>query len=125
MSSAKIPIDVSSANALDGDHWTGWRDMTSTQHPGQWFQIDMQETRDFSCITLDNTWALWDSPAGYSVTVSNDGENWSEPVASGSGQLGITAIHFPKQHARHIRITQTGSSSKYHWSIYQFDVYHD
>jgi len=125
MSSAKIPIDVSSANALDGDHWTGWRDMTSTQHPGQWFQIDMQEARDFSCITLDNTWALWDSPTGYSVTISNDGENWSEPVASGSGQLGITAIHFPKQHARHIRITQTGSSSKYHWSIYQFDVYHD
>jgi hypothetical protein len=125
MSSAKIPIDVSSANALDGDHWTGWRDMTSTQHPGQWFQIDMQEAREFSCITLDNTWALWDSPTGYSVTVSNDGKSWSEPVASGAGQLGITAIHFPKQHARHIRITQTGSSSKYHWSIYQFDVYHD
>ncbi|MCX8495603.1 MAG: discoidin domain-containing protein [Akkermansiaceae bacterium] len=125
MSSAKIPIDVSSANALDGDHWTGWRDMTSTQHPGQWFQIDMQEAREFSSITLDNTWALWDSPVGYSVTVSNDSKSWSEPVAIGSGQLGITAIHFPKQHARHIRITQTGSSSKYHWSIYQFDVYHE
>jgi hypothetical protein len=22
----KIPIDVSAANAIDGDHWTGWRD---------------------------------------------------------------------------------------------------
>ena len=25
--------------------------------------------------------------------------------------------------ARHIRIRQTGSNSKYHWSIYEFDVY--
>jgi len=125
MSSAKIPVDVSAANALDGDHWTGWRDMTRTQYPGQWFQIDMQQRREFNCITLDNTWALWDSPAGYSVTVSNDGEHWSEPIATGSGQLGITTIQFPKQQARHIRITQTGSSSKYHWSIYQLDVYHD
>ena len=41
----KIPIDGSAANALDGDHWTGWRDMTGTQHPGQWFQVDMRQKR--------------------------------------------------------------------------------
>jgi hypothetical protein len=122
-SGGKIPVDVSVANALDGDHWTGWRDLSEKQHPGQWFQVDMKEPRRFSRIVLDNTWALWDSPVGYAVTVSQDGEHWSAPVATGAGKLGITGILFPKQKARYLRITQTGSSPTYHWSIYELDVY--
>ena len=121
-SGAKIPIDSAAANAIDGDAWTGWRDMTQTQYPGQWFQVDMKKEQTFSKIVLDNTWALWDSPAGYSVTVSADGKSWSEPISKGAGQLGITAIRFPHQKARYLRITQTGASSKYHWSIYELKV---
>ncbi len=121
-SGAKIPVDAAAANALDGDHWTGWRDMTKTQYPGQWFQVDMQQAQTFDKIVLDNTWALWDSPAKYAVAVSNDGTNWGAPVATGTGQLGITTITFPPQTARYIRITQTGTDAKYHWSIYEFDV---
>ncbi len=116
-------IDVSAANALDGDHWTGWRDMTKTQYGGQWFQVDMQREQTFDRIVLDATWALWDSPDKYSVSVSKDGTNWSKSIATGSGQLGITTISFPSQNARHIRIEQTGTSAKYHWSIYELDVY--
>ena len=58
----KYPVDASAANALDGDHWTGWRDMTRPQYPGQWFQVDMQQAQTFNQIVLENTWALWDSP---------------------------------------------------------------
>ena len=119
----KIPIDVAAANALDGDHWTGWRDMTNTQYPGQWFQVDMKQARAFRKIVLDNTWALWDSPKAYAVFVSNDGVNWGNPVATGVGQLGITTITFPAQTGRHVRITQTGADSAYHWSIYELDIY--
>ena len=119
----KIPIDGSAANALDGDHWTGWRDMTGTQHPGQWFQVDMRQKQTFHKIVLDNTWALWDSPDQFSVTVSDDGLNWSSSVATGAGQMGITAITFPVQTARYVRITQTGTSALYHWSIYELDVF--
>jgi len=122
-SGAKIPIDVSAANAIDGDYWTGWRDMTKTQYPGQWFQVDMKQEQTFSKIVLDTTWALWDSPDKYSVSVSNDGANWGTPIATGSGQLGITTITFPVQTARYIRITQTGTNATYHWSIYEFAVY--
>ena len=122
-SGGKIPVDVAAANALDNDHWTGWRDLTATQHPGQWFQVDMQQARKFAKIVLDNTWALWDSPATYAVSVSDDGVAWSAPVASGAGQLGITTICFPPQTARFFRITQTGTHPKYHWSIYELDVY--
>ncbi len=121
-SGAKIPIDIAAANALDGDHWTGWRDMTQTQVPGQWFQVDMRKAQSFNQIVLDNTWALWDSPEQYSVTVSKDALTWSPPVATGSGKLGITTITFPKQTARYIRVTQTGTNAKYHWSIYEFDA---
>lgn len=122
-SGAKIPVDVAAANAIDGDHWTGWRDMTKPQYEGQWFQVDMKEARSFDRIVLDTTWAQWDSPESYSVAVSNDGIQWGEPVATGSGQLGITTITFPIQTARYIRITQTGANAKYHWSIYEIDVF--
>jgi hypothetical protein len=122
-SGGKIPVDVAAANALDGDHWNGWRDMTKTQYPGQWFQVDMQQPQTFDKIVLDNTWALWDSPNTYAVAVSNDGTTWGDPVATGSGQLGITTIAFPQQTARYFRITQTGQNAKYHWSIYELDVF--
>ena len=119
----KIPIDVSAANAIDGDHWTGWRDLTGTQHPGQWFQIDMQRQETFHKLVLDTTWALWDCPNAYAVTVSRDGVKWGKPIATGRGQMGITTVVFPAQHARFIRITQTGSDPTYNWSIYEADVY--
>ena len=122
-SGRRIPIDASAANALDGDHWTGWRDMTETQHPGQWFEVDMKRPRTFARLVLDNTWAQWDSPAKYSVSVSDDGEHWSKPIAQGAGELGITEITFEPQTARYIRITQTGASDLYHWSIFELDVY--
>ena len=83
----------------------------------------MIRRQNFDRIELDNTWALWDSPAEYAVTVSDDGLRWSEPVATGKGQLGITSIGFPIQTARWIRITQTGSNPTYHWSIYELNVF--
>lgn len=122
-SGAKIPIDVSAENALDGDAWTGWRDLGTTQTPGQWFQVDMKRTQSFDRIVLDTTWALWDTPTRYEVSVSPDGERWSEPIATGKGELGITTIDFPLQRARWIRITQTGSNPTYHWSIYELNVF--
>jgi hypothetical protein len=120
-----ISVDVSAANAIDGDHWTGWRDMTKTQHSGQWFQVDMRRAETFSKIVLDNTWALWDFPKSYSVSVSSDEVNWGSPIASGPGQLGMTTIIFPAQTARYIRITQIGTDATYHWSIYELDVYRE
>lgn len=118
----KIPIGVAAENAIDGDHWTGWRDMTKKQYNGQWFMVDMKKTENFDKIVLDNTWALWDSPKKYSIVVSNDGEKWSTPIAEGSGPLGITNIIFPRQSARFIKINQIGSDDKYNWSIFEIDV---
>ena len=122
-SNNKIDIDGSAANAIDGDHWTGWRDTTKTQYPGQWLQVDMKKTQSFDRIDIDNTWAQWDSPNKYEVTVSEDAKKWSTPIATGTGQPGMTSIEFPRQSARYIRITQTGSDPKYNWSIFELDVF--
>jgi hypothetical protein len=119
----EVRMTTNASNAIDGDYWTGWRDMTRKQYKGQWFQIDMREKHRFNKIVLDNTWALWDSPNKYAVTVSDDGTNWGTPIAMGSGQLGITTITFPLQRSRYIRITQTGTSPTYNWSIFELDVY--
>ena len=121
-SGAKIPVEVPAANAIDGDHWTGWRDMTRTQYPGQWFKIDMKKKQKFDKIILDNTWAQWDSPNQYSVSVSNDDTNWGSPIATGAGEAGITSITFPLQNARYIKIAQTGTDKTYNWSVYEIDV---
>lgn len=50
--------------------------MTKTQYAGQWFQVEMKRSQRFDKIVLDTTWALWDSPEKYAVSVSNDGANW-------------------------------------------------
>jgi hypothetical protein len=118
----KVKIDVSAANALDGDPWTGWRDMTGLQHPGQWWQVDMRKKEIFDHIVLDTTWAIFDTPDAYSITVSNDGQQWSQPVATGRGELGITTVAIPRQTARYIRVTQTGTKA-FNWSIYEMRVY--
>ena len=115
-------ICIDAASAIDGDHWTGWRDKTGKQYPGQWFKVDMKQQQKFDKISLDNTWALWDSPNKYSVSVSNNGINWGSPIATGSGELGITTITFPLQNAQYIKITQTGIDTTYNWSIYEMDV---
>jgi len=116
-------IQIDAASAIDGDHWTGWRDKTRKQYPGQWFMIDMKEKQKFDKITLDNTWALWDSPNKYSVFVSQNDKTWGNPVATGSGELGITTINLPLQHARYLKIVQTGADTTYNWSIYEIDVF--
>jgi alpha-L-rhamnosidase len=122
-SNNKIDIDGSAANAIDGDHWTGWRDTTKTQYSGQWLQVDMKKVQTFDRIEMDNTWAQWDSPNKYEVTVSNDAVKWSQPIATGKGQPGITSVSFPSQSARYFKITQTGMDEKYHWSVFELDVF--
>jgi hypothetical protein len=57
------------------------------------------------------------------VEVSNNGKNWSTPIATGSGTLGITEIKFPPQLARYIRVKQNGTDPLYYWSIYELSVF--
>ena len=117
----KLTTDASSENAIDGDHWTGWRTMTN-QVPGQWFIIDMKERQSFNKIVMDNVWAVYDSPDGYAIYVSDDNTKWGTPVATGiGGRWGITTATFPTKKGRYIKIEQTGTKNQV-WSLFEVDV---
>jgi hypothetical protein len=117
-----MTVDASAANAIDGDHWTGWRTMTD-QVPGQWFAIDMKQRQSFNKIVMDNVWAIYDSPAGYAIYVSDDNTNWGTAVATGTGERwGITTAKFPTKTGRYIKIEQTGTKNQV-WSIFELDVW--
>jgi len=116
-----LTTDGSSANIIDGDHWTGWRTMTD-QVPGQWVVIDMKERQSFNKIVMDTVWAIYDTPAGYAIYVSDDTANWGTPVATGVGERwGITTATFPTKTGRYIKIEQTGTKKQV-WSLFEVDV---
>jgi hypothetical protein len=111
----------SPGNALDGNLTTRWSTDTS-QASGQWFQVDMGSANVFNRLILNAVNSANDYPRGYQVTVSNDGVDWSSPVATGTGSSSITTITFSTQVARYLRITQTGSVAGTFWSIDEFNV---
>ena len=109
------------SNSIDGDIGTRWS-TGADQTPGQWFQVDMGTTNLCNTIVMDCGNSTTDYPRGYLVYVSLDGTNWGSPVATGTGTV-VTRVTFATQPARFIRVTQTGSSGSYWWSIAEFNVY--
>jgi len=83
----------------------------------------MKERQSFSKIVMDNVWAIYDSPAGYAIYVSDDNTNWGTAVATGTGaRWGITTATFPTKTGRYIKIEQTGTKKQV-WSIFELDVW--
>jgi hypothetical protein len=91
------------------------------QERGDWFQLDLGAVQTFNTITLDNTTSPYNYPDGYEVRVSNDGANWSDPVAVGEGIDNVVTISFASQSARYIRIIITKDKGPW-WSINQLIV---
>ncbi len=108
--------------ALDGNASTSWT-TGGPQQSGDYFQVDMQSTQQFSKIVLDTTGSENDYPRGYAVYVSNDGNNWGSAIASGSGSSPVTTITFATQSARYIKVVLTAGDGLWWWSIHEFTVY--
>lgn len=107
-------------NLLDGDMTTRWSS-GKPMEPGQSFTVDMKTFKTFSRIVMDSTGSNEDYARGYEVYVSNDGTNWSNPVATGTGDSAKVTVDFAVQTARYIKVVQTGNASNW-WSISEFDV---
>lgn len=107
---------ANAGNALDGNLNTRW-DTAEKQAKGQWFMVDLGEPTEFDCIFLEFSGSSGDAPAEYEVLVSDDGTNWSEPIASGEKGSGIIPVE--SQKARYIKINQNGTGGGY-WSIHEF-----
>ncbi|MEJ0089897.1 MAG: discoidin domain-containing protein [Limisphaerales bacterium] len=79
--------------AIDGDIKTRF-DTATPQVPGMWFQIELPEETTIAGLRLNAGDSVNDYPRGYKVQLSDDGKNWSLPVAQGKGTHPITEIFF-------------------------------
>ena len=108
--------------SVDGNRSSRF-DTGTPQVPGMWFQIELPESTEVSQIILDTSGSDRDSPRGYEVRVSDDGKQWSKPIAKGKGNKPITEIYFKPVNTKFIRITQTGSVDGLFWSIHELGLY--
>ncbi|NQV31402.1 MAG: HEAT repeat domain-containing protein [Phycisphaeraceae bacterium] len=111
--------------AIDGKIGTRWS-TDRAMKPGDWFVVDLGMEATVGGLTLDTKNSANDYPRGYEVYVSFDGGNWGDPILKGKGTNPITKIRFPKPvNTRFIKITQTGSSDSWNWSIHEMSVDQD
>lgn len=108
--------------ALDGDLKTRWSS-GKPQHGGEWFQFDMRKPHLLTRMAFDALASKDDYPRKYEVRLSDDGEHWSDPVASGTGAAMTTIDLPPKTVTRFVRITQTGSDKGCFWSFNEMAVF--
>jgi len=108
--------------AFDSNATSRWSTGTS-QEPGQTFVLDLGANHEISSIVLDtHPDQPFDYPRGYEVSVSTDGNNFGDPIATGVGSE-TTNISFNQTTARYVRIVQTGSDTVRYWSIYDLNVF--
>lgn len=108
------------AAALDNSVATRWS-TGNAQTGGQWFQVDMVKMQVLNQVTLDAGPSIGDQPRNYQVFLSNDGQNWGNPVAGGAATASVTSVTFVPQQARYIRIVQTGATGNW-WSVAEFNA---
>ncbi len=109
--------------AVDGKRNTRW-DTGRPMKPGDWFAMDFRMPVRVKAISLDHQPSGNDWPRAWEVYVSDNGKDWRGPVLKGKGdKKGPTRITFPGPvETRHLKIVQTGSTKKWHWSIHRLNV---
>jgi hypothetical protein len=105
-------------NALDGSTTSRWS--SAGAQTGQWFQVDMLASRAFTQLILDAGTTTGNYPRGYKIEVSSDASTWTT-VTTGTGTTALITVDFPLQTARHIKISQTATSTST-WSIQELTV---
>lgn len=109
------------SHAFDRNPNTRWSSNTPSVK-GMWFTLDLGENAFISEAVLDTENSGGDTPNGYEVFVSNDGKNWTGPVAQGDGNThGKTVIALATQ-ARHLKFVTTDGRKGLHWSIHEIYV---
>jgi F5/8 type C domain-containing protein len=109
------------AGAFDQSSSTRWSS-GQAQAGGEWYQVDLGAATTLSGIALylldGNT---TDYPSSYALQLSTDNLTFTT-VATGLGAV-TTAICFPPQSARYVRVTQTGTGDTSWWSIYEISAF--
>jgi hypothetical protein len=106
--------------SIDGDRKSRYTTNKGMQ-AGMWVQVEFPTKSRVSGLVLDCRGSNGDYPRGYKVEVSNDGTQWSRPVAKGKGKNALLEIKFAPVEAKFLRVTQTGKNGLY-WSIHELKV---
>ena len=123
------------ARAYDRQAWTRW---AAPRRPGEWFELDLGQTRPIAQVSLLS--APWspDAPAGLRVEISVDGQSW-DTVATDPDLLaglhwwrghprladsGRVIVRFAPRQGRYVRLTSIGDGRPGGWwSITELFVY--
>ena len=89
---------------------------------GMWVQIELPEATEIQRIVMDSKGSPTDSPIEYTIGFSMDGEKW-ETTKAQKGTKGVTIAFSASTEARFIRITQTGKSERYYWSMHELQLF--
>ncbi len=112
----------SAGNGIDGNASSRWSS-GAAQSVGMWYQIDTGPgDKAYNKLVLDTAGSGGDYARGFSVTVSDDGVNWSAPVATVNGASAILTATFPEQSAKYVRVTVTKTAGNF-WSIHEAYLY--
>ena len=101
----------------DGRPDTGW--MSQASDP-QWIAVDLGATTRISRVEL--MWALA-SGGGYSIQVSDDGQNWTDAYKTNEGRGGHEKITFSPVSARWVRVCGTRRNTGWGYSLWELRVF--
>lgn len=95
----------------------------NTPYPNMWFQVELPAPATIRSILMDSRGTKGAFPLSYEVSISDDGEAWSEPVAAGNGEV-TTQIHLEQPvTSKFVRITLTRKEGWQPWAIRNFELY--
>ena len=107
-------------NAFDGNDNSRW---TSGMNPkGVWYALDFGDKLFVDEVTLDTTKSAGDTPRGCEVFVSDDGTNWTGPVAACDENTQKTTSFRIGKATRHLKFVALESRQGLHWSIHEIEV---
>ena len=105
--------------AFDGDDSTSYN-TGSRMKDGMWVQVEFPRTTRIDAVILDAQNTKKEVPVTYSIQVSDDGKDWSSPIAAGDGKP-LLEIPFAPVEARYLRVSQNGSSRD-KWSVGEMKI---
>jgi len=113
--------DGEAKKAFDRDPKTRWSsNHVSTR--GMWYTLDLGENRFLSEVDLNAEKSANDTPNGYKVFISQNGKDWSGPVAQGDGNSRSKTIIPLAVQTRYLKFVTTGDRGGNFWSIHEIHV---
>ncbi len=110
---------LSGANAIDGNLSTRW---SSNFSDGQWIQLDFGKTVTIGAVNIN-----WEDAYArkYTISWSNDGENWNTAVTRQVSKKSDTTDMFFNRPVRYIRVTAVTRATQYGVSIFEIQALGD